>query len=230
MGVQIYLEDALARKAVNTLFQYGSTDALEIIRESQRNPFHPLLRGAGIAEMDPEEVIHPARMIALNLRRPWTRSRVAKAREVVQKIMDGNPDETLRFLSDKALLRLLEFAANQVNDATRSGRVSGMTKLYRGVWVDNFKTQRQYTLPRPVSLTPNFAFAQSVGATDVDAKTEPVYVWEVVLDGVTPVLVTDTEVILPAGTVLSSDGCQHRDRLCPVRVVDVKTMPVEFPE
>ena len=229
-SVQIYIGDALARKVINTLFQFDSTDALDTIREARRNPFHPLLVEAGILEMDPEDVIHPARMKALDLNRPWTRSRVARARVFIQKLVDADPDEALSFLSDKALLKLLKFAANQVNDATRSGRVSGMTTLYRGVWIDNFGQQKHYTLPCPVSFTTNFAVAESVGGADVQAKTDPVFVWEIILDAVTPALVTDTEVILPAGTVLASDGCKHNRIICPVRVVDMETMPVEFPE
>jgi len=228
-SVQIYLEDSLARKAVNTLFQFGSNDALDTIREAQRNPFHPLLTEAGILEMDPEDVIHPARMVALDLSRPWTRSRMVMARGFVQRLIDADSDEVLSFLSDKALLRLLEFAANQVNDATRDGKSPRTTTLYRGAWVDNFKSQQQhYTLPAPVSFTPNLAYAQRVGGADMQAKTAPVFVWEMNLDVGTAALVTDTEVVLPAGTVLASEGCNNG--VCPVRVVDMETMPVEYPE
>lgn len=229
-GVQIYLEDALARKVVNTLFQFGPNDALETTREAQRNPFHPLLVEAGVLDMDPEDVIHPARLFALDLRRPWTRSRMARARGFVQKMIDADPDEVLSFLSDKALLKLLKYAANQVHDATHGDRISGVTPLYRGVWVDNFKQQSRYTLPFPTSFTPNFGVAEGVGGADVQAKTEPVFVWELNMGIVTPSLVTDTEVILPAGTVLSSRGCPRSDIICPVSVVDVETMPVEYPE
>lgn len=224
-AVGVYLSDPLARRAVNALFRFGAQDALEAVREGGRNPFQPLLADAGVLAMDPEAVLHPARLVEAGLQRPWTRSRTARARELVAALPGMPAAQSLDYLSDGALLALLQYAADAVRDATGSDRPRG--RFFRGEWLDHFRAGEHVT-PMPLALTADRDMARTRGGVDVDAATEPRYVWEVELDGTAAALVGDGEVVLPAGTVLVSQGC--RGGVCAVRVAPGETLRVAMDE
>lgn len=203
-AVQVYLHDALARQAVNTLFRLGAQDAVGVVRAAGRSPFQSLLAAAGVLGMDPQAVIHPARLQELGLQGPWTRSRVQRAREIVQQLPGMTGERALPLLSDAAVRALLEHTRDAVDGATRAGRAPP-SQLFRGVWADYFHDGPHKTA-MPLSLTRDAQYAQAMGAVDAQAQTEPLYVWRVALDGSVPALVTDEEVILPAGTRLVGAG------------------------
>lgn len=214
-AVRVYLRDAVARDAVNALYTLGAVDAVDVVRGAGRNPFQPLLADAGVLAMEPQDVIHPARLVQLGLQRPWTRSRTARARQLVEQLPGMTPEAALPLLSDDAVLALVEHTRDAVDDAARSGRAP-RTQLFRGAWVDYFR-DGDYAAAQPLSLTRDARFAAAVGGVDVQAQTRPLYVWRLTLDGDEPALVTADEVILPAGTRLAAAGSDGAVR--DVRVV-----------
>lgn len=216
VAVRVYLRDAVARDAVNTLYTLGGVDAVDVVRSAGRNPFQPLLADAGVLAMEPEDVIHPARLVELGLTRPWTRSRTARARQLVQQLPDMTATSALPLLSDDAVVALLQHTRDAVEAAARAGRAP-RARVFRGAWVDYFR-HGPYTAAQPLSLTRDAQFARDMGAVDVQAQTPPLYVWRVALDGGEAALVTDDEIILPAGTVLAAAG--GGGGVVRVRVVD----------